>query len=368
MYRALLENNILKEKAEKILGGNFDPVVINRFAMITQNCCLTHPDLAIEHCPFLVQLLHHVKYRSVYDTFANFLSTDQKAKNLQDRLYDVQFFQEYLKVIDSLPNEIPETDVEYISALFKLAPCFQGTEKFKELSESPDAIQVIFHLFEHAPSAVLNSQWSSLSSLINTTNIQDSAIQGFFQRVVNQLTELDNYFYAYQAYAIKVLETYITVDELRLKLVEFEFGTKLNQIINSYPKHTLALNSVISFVLEAIKYQDIRQYFIDSIVPVAGSIIEKSDLVESRAFAWGVFKKLSAHYTEYPGLKELVDNANSTNEESIDKLEEINKVVDAQEQYGGELPQPNNEDDTLSNMTQDQLMALLRFITGGNRR
>ena len=131
IFKSLLEGDILFNAVEKVLGQeNVDLIVVNRLAVITQTGCISYPE-NIRQCNFIPKFLHYCRYRSVFEMFKAFLTTEDK-KDVQTFLQEEQFPEKLLDLIkntqEPLESSPDSPSVQNLVQLFRLIPLIKSCE------------------------------------------------------------------------------------------------------------------------------------------------------------------------------------------------------------------------------------------------
>lgn len=366
VIHALLENNVLSQEAEKIFQQeNSNLILINRLAAITQACCIDTESAS--KCTFIPNFLNFCMYRSVYEMFKTFLTSEDK-KDVQAFLLQEGFAGKVLEQIQKIPETLPtsqdDPSVQNLINLFRIIPFFKDSSEGLSASiATPEAVTILSRAFQPNETSVLNYQWAALASIVNASTFQ--AIEGlsdrFFGIIDNQTYP---YFTSYVESIIKIMSQLMTLDkDFAQKLIDWECGKKLGQLILNYPKHTLGHLAITNFALKTLEITDVPQLASSVLIPlfeIVQTSFQDEQPAEFRAFGFNLQKTVNDKIKENNLAVELP----ALNQETQDKIQNLTKIVT--EPYGGDLPVQNTEEtDELGNLTPEQLMILLRFITGG---
>lgn len=370
IFKSLFEDNIFFSAVEKVLGGDsIDIIIVNRLAVITQTCCINYPE-NIRQCNFIPRFLQFCRYRSVFEMFKAFLTTEDK-KEVQAFLQEEGFPGKLLEHIknteEPLENNPDSPSVQNLVQLFRLIPLIKGCEVLAPSVTDENAIAILSHKFTNDIQEVLNKQWEAIASIVTDKNVKN--IEGLSDSYLEILGNPELPLFTPQVESIiKIIGQVITYDnEYAQKLVDWEIGKKLANIIDRFPRHTLAHLTITNFALTALdvpNFPDLVDAVLKPLYAAAAKSFQDDKPAEFRGFGFNfhtsVLKKMKEKNLQPVPLEFCF------NPETIQKIEKLTKVVD--NSYGGELPQPQNEEaDELGNLTPEQLMALLRFITGGRR-
>ncbi|OHS97405.1 hypothetical protein TRFO_36356 [Tritrichomonas foetus] len=366
VINSIFENNLLTSTAEKLFTTTDEDTIvkINRLAFLTQVCCIHSPALIQNNFSFVTRFLHFCHYRSVIEMFRTFLGTEEKSRELQHFLLDEKIVDHVLNMIKDSPDEISDDpndeQSQMISALFRLIPLIKSSEVLSDVISTAEAIQIVSKLFSHAPLTVLNAQWAAINAIITESNSND-AIQladRFLQMLDNQDEEA---FTPYMESIIQIIQKLVTFNtEFATRIIEWNIGQKLASIIEKYPKHTLAHLTITKFATQTIEVPDFAQAVLPPLYEIAQKGFEPGQPVEFRAFAFNFQKLIKEQNNQELTQFEKFDS------DTIEKINELTEVVN--NPYGGSLPQhPSEEDHDFGNLTPDQLMTLLRFITSSRR-
>lgn len=369
IFKSLFDDNIFFTAVDKVFSQeNVDLIVVNRLAVITQTCCINYPE-NIRQCNFIPRFLNYCRYRSVYEMFKSFLTTEDK-KEVQTFLQEENFPDKLLELIknteDPLENNPDSPIVQNLVQLFRLIPLIKDCEILAPSVTSKNAIKILSRKFTPDIQEVLNKQWEAIASIVTKENVKDieELSDLFLSMLGSDLAEFTPHIES----IIKIIGQIIANDNAYAqKIVDWGIGEKLAHIIDRFPRQTLAHLTITNFALGAIDVPNFPS-LVDSLLKPLYVIVAKSfedgQPAELRGFGFNFHDSVSKKMKEkdlQPIPPELCFK-----EPILAKVKELTNVI--QNPYGGDLPAPAaDEADELGNLTPDQLMALLRFITGGRR-
>ena len=249
---------------------------------------------------------------------------------------------------------------QFLASLFKLIPFFKESSVFSEQICSVDAMKVISKRFINAPSSILSTQWAALSTIVNEENCQ-TLIQLLNDRFFDLLTQVnDNKFMLYQEYIIRFIQKAATFqDEFCAELIQKNLGNELATLLMKFPRHTLLHLAVKNLVEGVIEKDELVKNILQPIYDNCTQNFNQQP-VEFKAFLWNLEK------TVKDAKNDKYNNLESFEAETQKELDRVTEIVS--NTYGGDVPSPQNDDmDDISNLSPDQLLALLRLITSGRR-
>ena len=367
--QSLLENNLLFNMTDRVLKENDDAsssIKINRMASIVQNCCMNSPQLArtFNVISTVADFLNYAHYRTVFEMFISFLGKDEKLLEIQNVLKEDGLVLKFLDFITNAPEQCKDDPDDptnqFLASLFKLIPFFKESSVFSEQICSVDAMKVISKRFINAPSSILNTQWAALSTIVNEENCQ-TLIQLLNDRFFDLLTQVnDNKFMLYQEYIIRFIQKAATFqDEFCAELIQKNLGNELATLLMKFPRHTLLHLAVKNLVEGVIEKDELVKNILQPIYDNCTQNFNQQP-VEFKAFLWNLEK------TVKDAKNDKYNNLESFEAETQKELDRVTEIVS--NTYGGDVPSPQNDDmDDISNLSPDQLLALLRLITSGRR-
>ena len=370
IFKSLFEDNIFFSAVEKVLGqDDVDIIIVNRLAVITQTCCINYPE-NIRQCNFIPRFLQFCRFRSVFEMFKSFLTTEDK-KDVQTFLQEEGFPEKLLDLIkntqEPLENNPDSPSVQNLVQLFRLIPLIKSCDVLAPSVTDQNAITILSHKFTPDIQEVLNRQWEAIASIVTDSNVKN--IEELSDSYLDILENPNLSLFTPQIESIiKIIgQVIINDNDYAQKLVDWQVGKKLANIIDRFPRHTLAHLTITNFALTAIdvpNFPDLVDAVIKPLYEVAAQSFQDGKPAEFRGFGYNFHSSVTTKMKE-KNLQPIPIEF-CFNNETKSKVDQLNKVVE--NSYGGELPQQQPEDaDELGNLTPEQLMALLRFITGGRR-
>ncbi|OHT10897.1 hypothetical protein TRFO_19694 [Tritrichomonas foetus] len=363
IIQKIFDKDALETISTHIFGETDDLVIINRFALIVQTCCIAKPDLAKGKCSFIYKFLKFVHYKTVFEMFKVFLTPEDKPRFVQQFLFEDKLFDHFLDCIAELPVSFPESPDDIIcqkvASLFKLVPLFKGSPSFESVVCSEDSVDKFSREFINPPQIILNAQYAALASVANEES-KDFIISRLDTRLFSLLEAETTSFMPYQESIIIILQQLaVASPEFAQRLIDWDIGHKFANFIEKFPRHTILHHTITNFAVATIENPNLARCVLQPLYQLTAKCFEEGQHVEMRAFAWNLQRAIREKTQDFNDLED-------TNEELIEKYNALSNVVS--NPYGGSLPpQPSDDADELGNLTPEQLMALLRFITGGRR-
>jgi hypothetical protein len=326
--------------------------------MITQTCCLCLPDLVSEKCQYLVDFLDFVRHRSVFDMFAAFLESDEKAHVIQEWFKSINFPDLVLTKLRAITH--PEADFGQSIALLRLVQLMVRCCTLEDSVKTTSALTTILE-FPESGTAILNAQWSAILAICRAS---DPPITPIVERLPYMLELLqsnlrDGFFSLYQVCIIDIFTKTLHVDSVREILVLQNFPTMIAGLLRGFPQHTVLHSVIVHFVIESVKYCDLVEQILDSVLPIGVEYLTTSDVVERRTFGWNFILELKKSFSVLGGQLEGMVMRHSVMDASVwMEFDRINKIADAE--YGGKTPSVEDEP---SNMNMEQVLLMLRLLT-----
>lgn len=359
----LQDTDNLKRCADLVFQGDIEPVALNRFAHITQLCALHNQQDAFENLPFIFNFLQYCNYRTVYEIFDAFLAKDDSGNStIQGEMARNQFVQRLLDALHDLKVCEDPSCEDTIVALLRLVPLIVRVQCLADHVRTGEAIDIFTSDYAIVSRRILAEQWNAAYEVTDKNNI--SYLEPQFDKLVSFLS-VDGPFLSHQVTAIRVLAKMAAeITSVRSKLTEANIAQKLLDVVSKFPTHTFAQRAVIEFTKTNVADLSFATPIVNALMQFASAQVCATRFVDLRAFCWKLYRKLLKNAS--PELKSLVEA--NVGIESQRRFEELSNIRDAEEQYGGKLPEetPGSEEG-LANLTPDQIIALLRFLTNGSR-
>ena len=347
----------LQSFATTVFAPNADIVYINRFAFITQLVILSKHTLQFD---FIENFFKYLHLRSVYGIFeAIFMPSDNSPEPLQNEMAQDGFVTKLVQYLGTLSGASTPEEEGQVCSIYKLIGLMVPAEPFKFVLHSQDVISGLLVNFTSPTERILAEQWATITQLIDENTYQ--LIEEKVDTLIGYLTILNDKFNPHQVEAIRALANLIPLSEsTRNKVVAADVATLLFKIVSQFQSFTFAQLAVIQFAKSSLPYPDIANPVLTKLLEYSASVMtaEKSQ-ANARAFVWQL----------YEGLK---DENSETGNAALAKvpapaMENIQHMADlASSEYGGAVPDPiQYGEDTLGNLSPEQIMALLKFLTGG---
>jgi len=395
LQRKLMDDDLLQAIADKIFPTK-EPICINRFAVITKNCCNAFPGQTFVHCSnFLDQFIEFMAQPSVYEMFISFFIPNyDDDKTLAQNFLERDFQNHFISAISSAPKEFSsefgDPNVPYLAALFKffaeIASNKNSWDLFSSSISTPTTINILATTFQDAPPYLLGYQYATIKT-IATHSLEKFAF--LTPRLISftQVSSDSNAFHEHQVYAINLLAS-LAKEELDRKengesieslliegkspidlMYEANIISSIADIVRRFPGHTIAHSAISTFILsfkdvkiseendqEAKVEEKFKVSIFETLVTLLNEILGESKRAEQKAFAWNLVKAL---LKEDVSLKYKL----KLNEQATTQNNRLNDIYN-KENYGGELPE-KPQDDIPGNITPEQMMMLIRLLTGG---
>ena len=287
----------LPESSARVLVKDANPVVINRFATITQNFCLeaySDPDedgSPLRDCPYLLDMLQFCRYRSVYDMFAGFFNEkNPKSQNLWPVIHRERWVTTITDFIRNFPKEFSgkvDDSSQCLEAVMRLIPAMSVAHQLQEDLATADVVRIVAAELTNAPTSLLEAQWAALTALIELDSLCGARGLGSqMDKVFDQLMKI-NGFTHYQELMLSVLGSMAKIMSMvREKMMERGFDGFLAGVLRACPGHTLAHRSICEFVSKILGHEDLATFIVKPLMAVAIDWFKEDSSVVERAFAW----------------------------------------------------------------------------------
>lgn len=367
----ILAQDLLANRAPDILKEK-NPLQLNRFAMITQSCALCAPNLVHDKCAYLKLMIPLIGHRCVYEMFASFMKHDDKTPRSEDKCISVcqalkedGFLEAYLEALQSLPAQLTEEEIATASALFKLAPLIRGMAPFDSAFLTENSMTILMRKFENPPLPLLSDQWKAINKVLCDEN------KKFLIPHVREMVEMIDIgdgkrFSSPQLSVLEVLQRLLQIENnagVCAAMVEGKLPEKLVAIVRTFRRHTLAHRYVTMLALgiHNVGSEELARPVLTGLMKVAAEFLaDEESRTEEIAFAWKFLHDLKEQGEAKLGQK-LFEEQGDEVAAAMEKVSDMDTV--AAEEYGGPLPEENGADQ----LSQEQLIALLRYITSGSR-
>ena len=348
---------LLKEKAEQIFKPETSIVYINRFAFIIQLVVVSKQTLKFD---FITHFFNYLHLRAVYGIFeAIFTSSDNQLTELHKEIATGGFLTQLLDYLKSIQDvDTPESEGQ-ICSIYKLIGLMVESQELKPIIKSKDVLEKLLLKFASQSLRVLAEQWAAIN-LILSEETYDLA-EPFVPTLIGYLNIENDKFYPHQVEALRTLAILLPFSELtRNEIQKVDIGTLIYQIAVQFPTYTFAQLAIIQFAKAALPYAEIATPVLEKLFQYTAEVMTKdSALKGARAFVWKLFEEIKAENSEVGTqlIDKIAENAKA----------ELNRMTDlSNKEYGGQVPAPVSfGEDSLGNLSPDQIMALLKFLTGG---
>jgi hypothetical protein len=348
VFRAIIRQGLLAGLSETILTPSTFPVLINRYAAIAQNVYLFEPALLAGTGVDFAKFLPFVHHRSVFEMFVEFLSNNDKARELQQVMQDGGFVQHLVGAIDDLPTE--GGSPHFASSLFRLVSVVNDCDSLRQFLAAPAAMRSVLKEFVGPAKVVLNAQWAAAAAVVDDVNILGEHLS----RLFGYLTTAGDTFSPYQVAAIGIIQRLIALETNRVVVIE-ELPGRFVEIATKFRRHTIAQAAVAEFVVATLQYPDeIGKAFVEAVLPIAVEGL-RAGCVEERGFGWYFLRELKKANAEIP--------CDAIEAAVWEKRERLSRVIDTP--YGGELQK--TEPAAGASQSQQMLMMLFQILQNQQR-
>ena len=352
------------EKFEEVAKSIFVPdpniVSINRFAYITQLAVIAQQKIGFSFIEEFFKFLH---LRAVFGIFESiFNKTENTSTDIPKEMVASGLMTKIVDYLTSLKDATSTEAEGQICSIYKLISLFIQAEipEIDEFFKSKEVVEKLLIDFTAATPRILGGKWAAINDVISKENapLFDSKIDELISYLK---VESGAPFHPHQVESIRVLTQLAAFSEaVRAKLVEANVAQLVVAIASSYRTFTFAQLAIIDFCIKTLPFSDISGPTVEELLKLASSfIVDDKSIAGSRAFAWQL-------------ITELKKSENEVAKEAIEKLEENAKVAyekiatTIETEYGGPIPEaPQFGEDSLGNLSPEQIMALLKFLTGG---
>ena len=373
LVREVIENNLLRAASSLVFSPQTDYAIISRFAYVTQLVCLQEPANCLNNCPYIYQFLNYCGYRLVLGMFEELFQDPEKSDAIQSQLNQFVSKLKQLVCEDSktFSENVDDPNAVTVSGYFKLVSVIKDAPFYKVELRDPETIAAMARSYQTKNITVLDAQWAAVSDIITVENA--TALIPLFQTtIIPTFLESDpQYFHQYQASLLNVILVIAqSSEEIRKVLIDLNFHVVLRDIIQQFPHHTLAHMAVSNFILQSVKMEEFETLILSVIIPFAEEqMVKEQPPIELRAFIWDLFRKFEEAIANGEMSEKFKETFGAFDQQCGAKLAELTEI--SKKEYGGALPEvaeTSPDEDTLSALTPDQIMQLLKFLSNGPMR
>ena len=366
IWQALVNNDILSKKSESVLVPGVNVVTISRFAAVAQHCCMCTPKAVPEKCGFLKKMIRFVHVRSVFDMFLEFFNSELRTTLVREVLRDWKFVDEIFVAIKEAKDAPAEVRDEYTTALLRLLSKVKSAELFDSCFASADAMGVLLGEFQEPSVSLLDAKWQVVDDVLCDANVE--FVRPKVPAMVALLKIENGRFSAYQISVIEIIAKMLGLkggESLCSVLMEVKLPGAIVEIATVLKRHTLVTLQVTNLVMQILRVgnRDLVMAVVPRIAELASQyVVSPESGIEERAFGWNFFvelRKSSETLTEALATELKERNASIYTDDVKDRVEQMDTIVS--NPFGGELPATPDPDEIM--MSQEQLLALLRFLT-----
>ena len=349
--------NELEEFAKGIFDNPSDIVYINRFAFITQLVVVSTQTL---HFNFIEQFFKYLHLRAVYGIFeAIFTPGDNQPLTLQQDMAEEHFVNKLLDYLQTL-KEVTTPEAEgQICSIYKLIGLMAQTTTLKPEVTKAETVSALLLDFTHPSERILAEKWATINLLINDETY--TLLEASVDTLIDNLQISEDKFFPYQVESIRALAKLIPYSETtRTTIVNASVPTLIRQIAEQFQTYTFAQLAIIEFAKASLNYDSIATPLLNQLFEYAVQVMTgDKPLTSARAFVWKLFEEIKEDNTDCGNA--AIGDMDPNTKELIEKMCDLSKA-----EYGGPVPEPMTfSDDSLGNLSPEQIMALLKFLTGG---
>ena len=347
----------LENFAKTIFESPSDIVYINRFAFITQLVVVAKQTLQYN---FIEQFFKYLHLRAVYGIFeAIFTPGDNQLAALQQEMADDHFVTKLLDYLKTLKDaSTPEAEGQ-ICSIYKLIGLMVPSPQLKPEVTKAETVSTLLLEFTNPTERVLAEKWATINLLINDETY--TLVEACVNTLLEYLKISGDKFFPHQVEAIRALAKLIPFSETtRNAILGANTPALLTQIASQFQTSTFAQLAIIEFAKASLEHEEIAKPLLTQLFEYAATVMtDDKALTSARAFVWKLFEEIQEASTD-SGNAAITDMDPAT-KELIEKMSATSKA-----EYGGPVPEPLSfSDDSLGNLSPEQIMALLKFLTGG---
>ena len=373
LVREVIENNLLNAAASLVFSPQSDYSIISRFAYVTQLVCLQEPANCLNNCPYIYQFLNYCGYRLVLGMFEELFQDQEKSEVIQSQLNQLvsQLKERVADDSKTFKENVDDPNAVTVSGYFKLISVIKDAPFYKMELRDPETIAIFARSYPTKNITVLDAQWQAISDIITTENAP-ALVPIFQETIMSHFAQADSpYFHQYQASLLNVILVIAqSSEQIRKTLIDLNFHVGLRDIVQHYPHHTLAHMAVSNFIVQCAKMTEFETLILSVMIPFSEEEMRKEQPpIELRAFIWDMFNKFEKAIKNGEMSDKFKETFGAFDEQCAAKLAELTEI--SEKEYGGALPEVSEsspEDDTLSALTPEQIMQLLKFLSNGQLR
>lgn len=365
-YHALIDDIVEKEifvpTIERYLDNEPSPAVICKIANLAS---IVYESAASQFTSeLLIRFLPHIGDKMILSLYETVLEKASDPEQLIPLVTST--LSEISNFTGSVTDDVNDENAVHLGGLYKLTSLFNSNTILSEIVQKPENIAILVKKFEVANINLLDSQWECIDQFVCQTNAAE--LEKSFVSVILPLVGISDpaLFHQYQAKMLHIiLKLAQNSENVRKILVEVNFHAELREIVETYPHHTLAHLAVTDFIIAASRMTELEALILTQMLPLCEKILSNPDsLVELRAFAWNLICKFRDTIKTGNASSNFQESIEAFDEVSSKRADELSEIANSD--YGGPLPDLSisaDADSFLSNLTQQQVMQLLRLLT-----
>jgi hypothetical protein len=203
----------------------------------------------------------------------------------------------------------------------------------------------------NAPVSFVDAQWAAIASLVTDGNAK--ILKAQLPRMIALVKPEVKLFSLCQESVLRIICQLATkLDDVRRQLVAMRFGEQLAAIVRTRRRHGILLSAVRQFLTDVIAIPNFGVPMFEPFFPVMCEFFKPDAPLEARAFAWSLHD-----VTKESGV--FVELDAKLDDETSGRMRLL--AEGAAKPYGGVVPEVT-DGGVLQNMSQDQLLAVIRFM------
>jgi hypothetical protein len=344
-----------------------NPILLNRFALLTQLACLQSPDEMTAQCGYIFDFISFCQHRSVFDMFASFLPTagGEKTMKLRLQLKAADFpgrLLEALRVPDgSLSGDPMDPIAGMLAGVFRLIQTLREDGELGPPLGTRDAMSVLTRNLVGAPFVLLNAQWDAVRACLDRKNA--GVLTAQLTRVIGLVRPWDGGFFPFQSTILRIVGVIVGwTPGVGAILLKARFARTISEIVRQFPEHGILHGEVTEFVLAIGKTGG--KFARELVTEMLTMVVEgmKSESVILRAFAWN-FQTAITELGPETQMAQIAVGRIRDETDFVEEWERLDAVI--HEPFGGEVPP--DSDVSRSVLTPQQVLEVLRQIQGGRQ-
>ena len=224
-------------------------VSLSRLGALTVLYLRSKDEWRLKACDFVLLMLDHCEYQTIFDMFKNILCKDNNWEELQDWIL-------MLGLRDAIVKEILELskDLNNLSHMYRLIACAALNPRISAQFGTSLVFDVLRRSSDQDVFYVVDSKWEAISALCSEASLGD--MECFIDMAKGVLKESITQIRQYHTYALKFLSKYLSLDPGSIRHVLLDdIPTVVLGLMFRFPSCSDLLDSVCGFVHAAIQYR-----------------------------------------------------------------------------------------------------------------